>query len=103
MKYSLDNVKSMWIGLAKDREIIQCMNDLRPELQAILDLELKAGNHVFEASRDWPDQGSVFVTLSQPFHRKYEVTHPLQFNEPNDPHYWKADYSCGKPVHILAY
>ena len=102
MRYSLDHVKSMRIGLENDRKIVECMNDLRPELQAILDLELKAGNRVFEASRDWPDPGSVFVTLNQPFHKKYDVKDPVRYNEPNDPHYWKADYSCGKPLHTLA-
>jgi hypothetical protein len=102
MRYILDHVKSMWIGLEKDREIVECMNDLRPELQEILDQELKAGNRVLEALRDWPDPGSVFITLRQPFHKKYDVQDPVLYSEPNDPHYWKADYSCGKPVHVLA-
>ncbi|MBN2245202.1 MAG: hypothetical protein JW755_05090 [Candidatus Aminicenantes bacterium] len=103
MKYNLDHV-SVWVGVVKVRqEIVECMNDLRPELQAILDLELQAGNLVFQASQDWPDPGSIFITFSQPFHRTYAVKDPVKYSEPNDPHYWKADYSCGKPVHILAY
>jgi hypothetical protein len=103
MKYNLDHV-SAWAGVVKVRqEIVECMNNLRPELQAILDLELKAGNLVFQASRNWPDPGSIFITLRQPFHQNYEVKDPVRYCEPNDPHYWKADYACGKPVHVLAY
>ena len=103
MKYSIDHV-SAWVGVVKVRqEIVECMNELRPELQAILDLELQAGNLVFQVSRGWPDPGSIFITLSLPFHRTYELKDPVQYCEPNDPHYWKADYSCGKPIHVLAY
>ena len=102
MKYTLDHI-SPWVGSVSARqELVDCMNDLRPELQAILDLELKAGNLVFQASRDWPDPGSVFITLKQPFHQSYPAKDPVKYSEPNDPHYWKADYSCGKPVHVLA-
>ena len=102
MKYNIDHVSAS-VGVVNVRQkIVECMNDLRPELKAILDLELKAGNRVFQGSRDWPDPGSVFITLRQPFHQKYKVQKPVQYNEPNDPHYWKADYSCGKPVHVLA-
>ena len=88
--------------MAKDLEIIECMNELHPELQLILDRELKVGNHVLDASRGWPDPGSLFITLREPFHRGYEVTDSVEYSEPNDPHYWTADYSCGNPLHIIA-
>ena len=102
MRYSLDHVRGADCHMAKYREMVKCMNDLRPELQEILDLELEAGNRVLDTSRDWPDPGSVFITLKLPFHRKYEVKDPVRYDEPNDPHYWQADYSCGKPCHVLA-
>jgi len=101
MKYSLEHVASIW-ALENKREIIECMNDLWPELQTILDAELKAGNQVLEASRDWPDAGSVFITLIKRFQKNSAVNESVQYNEENDPHYWHADYSCGKPVHTLA-
>jgi len=103
MKYDLEHIDSLTIGVVKDLEINACLNDLRPELQAILDRELKAGNRVRDASRGWPDPGSVFVTLADPFHSKYEAEGSVQYNEPNDPHYWKADYTCGEPAHVLAH
>jgi hypothetical protein len=102
MKYNLDHVRGIGFSIAKCREMVECLNDLRPELQKILDLELKVGNRVLDASRDWPDPGSVFITLREPFHRRYDVKDPVRYNEPNDPHYWQADYSCGNPCHVLA-
>ena len=101
-KYKVEHV-AKWAGTIEDRKnIVNCMNHLRPELQEILDLELEAGNHVSQASRDWPDPESVFITLMHPFQKQYEVKDPVKYQEPNDPHYWKADYSCGRPVHVLA-
>jgi hypothetical protein len=47
---------------------------LHPLLSAILEEELSAGNEVVETGSDWPD----------------------------DPHWWKADYSAGSPRHVLA-
>jgi hypothetical protein len=101
MEYNLKHVSSIG-GIEKRQEFLACMNDLNTELKGILDSELKTGNQVLEASRDWPDPGSVFITLSQPFHEKYDTAETIKYSEPNDPHYWKADYSCGKPVHVLA-
>lgn len=103
MKYTLDHVRGVGFHMSKCREMVECLNDLRPELQEILDHELSAGNRVLDASRDWPDPASVFITLREPFQRKYDVQDPVRYDEPNDPHYWKADYSCGKPCHVLAY
>jgi hypothetical protein len=103
MKYTLDHVRSLQVGMHRNQEILLCMNDLCPELRLILDRELSAGNKVMDASRDWPDRDSVFITLSQPFSDRYEVQGPVRYNEPNDPHYWQADYSCGDPLHIIAH
>lgn len=93
----------MQTGVEKDLTIIQCMNDLQPELKRILDLELQAGNFVIDATRGWPDTGSVFITLGQPFHNRYAANSVVKYTEQSDSHYWKADYSCGKPLHIVAY
>lgn len=103
MEYTLDHVRPLRIGMEAAREILDCMKELHPELRKLLDLELEAGNRVTDASRDWPDEGSIFITLSGPFQRIYDTDGKVAFNEPNDPHYWTADYSCGMPAHILAY
>lgn len=103
MKYEFEHVRSLHVGYARSREIIACMEALHPALQTILDAELRAGNFVRDASRNWPDEGSIFITLTHPFHQKYEVGDPVVYHEPGDPHYWTADYSCGTPTHVLAH
>ena len=75
---------------------------LHPALKAILRAELAAGNEVAETGGGWPDLDSVFVRLRYPFRTKPESTAGLDYNEPNDPHWWKADYCSRSPRHILA-
>ncbi|OPL19272.1 MAG: hypothetical protein AVO35_11885 [Candidatus Aegiribacteria sp. MLS_C] len=103
MEYTLDHVRPLRIGAEAAKEILECMRDLHPELRKLLDAELEAGNRVTDASRDWPDEGSIFLTMSGPFRTGYDRAGPLRYNEPGDPHYWTADYSCGDPLHIVAY
>lgn len=101
-KYSLDHIRPLRLGMAAILDILECLQDLHPELQSILDGELDAGNRVIDASRDWPEEGSVFVTMAEPFRVRHQVPDSVRYDEPGDPHYWKADYSCGDPVHVLA-
>jgi RimJ/RimL family protein N-acetyltransferase len=76
---------------------------LHPALRAILDAELAAGNEVAETGGGWPDADSVFVRLRDPFRTKPSPLPPgVVYTEPNDPHWWKADYSSVSPRHILA-
>jgi hypothetical protein len=76
---------------------------LHPSLKPILEAELAAGNEVAELSTGWPDPDSVFVRMRKPFR-----THPtplpedVAYNEPNDDHWWKADYGTRAPRHVLA-
>ena len=66
---------------------------LHPALRAILDAELAAGNEVAETGGGWPDPDSVFVRLRDPFRTKPSPLPPnVVYTEPNDPHWWKADY-----------
>jgi len=76
---------------------------LHPLLTAILKEELSAGNEVVETGSDWPDPESVFVRLRHPFRtRRLPLPDGVVYSEPNDPHWWKADYSAGSPRHVLA-
>ena len=76
---------------------------LHPALRSILDAELAAGNDVAETGGGWPDPDSVFVRLVSPFRTRPEpLPTDLVYTEPNDPHWWKADYSSRSPRHILA-
>lgn len=77
------------------------LHQLTPALQNILDEELKAGNKVDDVANDYPDPGSICVTLSQRFKRSYK-TGSLQYTLTNDPHYWYADYcTTSQPRHMV--
>jgi len=76
---------------------------LHPALRAILAAELAAGNEIAETGGGWPDKDSVFIRLKHPFKTPHSPPPPgVKYTEPNSPHWWKADFSTGKPAHILA-
>lgn len=77
------------------------VRQLCPQLKAILDAELDAGNLIFEASRGWPQKESIFVGLAEPFKKQHAVSKGVSFENTNDPHYWKAAYIFDDPRHIL--
>lgn len=84
------------------REALALLNTrLHPALQRIVAAEVAAGNRVVDVGIDWPDVGSVHVTL----HRHFTGRHAgkeAAFSLCNDPHYWHADYSAAeKPRHLL--
>jgi RimJ/RimL family protein N-acetyltransferase len=76
---------------------------LHPALQGLLQAELAAGNEIAETGGGWPDPDSVFIRLRHPF-RARPATLPagVTYTEPNDPHWWKADYTTRSPRHLLA-
>lgn len=74
---------------------------LHPALQKIVAAEVASGNRVSDAGSDWPDPGSVHVTLRNHFGDRHANAEAV-FSLCNDPHYWHADYSTpGKPTHLL--
>ena len=84
------------------REALALLNTrLHPALQRIVAAEVASGNRVVDVGIDWPDVGSVHVTL----HRRFTARHAgkeAAFSLCNDPHYWHADYSTAeKPRHLL--
>jgi RimJ/RimL family protein N-acetyltransferase len=85
---------------ARDRPALVA---LHPDLRTILDAELAAGNSVVETGAGWPDADSVFVRLREPFRTTPSpLPDGVTYTEPNDPHWWKADYSSRSPRHVLA-
>ena len=89
-----------WIA-HRDRPAIAA---LRPELRTILDAELAAGNEDAESGGGWPDADSIFIRLRDPFRTKPSpLPSDVVYTEPNDPHWWRADYRTRtSPRHILA-
>ncbi len=83
------------------QQILNHLNQLDPLLKVIVDAELKRGNRVSSAGNDYPNAGSINVTMSLRFTDQYASSEVI-FSLCNDPHYWYADYSTlGNPQHLL--
>ncbi|MDQ0037451.1 hypothetical protein J2W30_005227 [Variovorax boronicumulans] len=87
---------------ANRRETLDILNTrLHPALQKILAAEIASGNRVVDVGIDWPDAGSVHVTLHNHFDNRHTNAEAV-FSLCDDPHYWHADYSTtSKPTHLL--
>ncbi len=79
-------------------QILKHLNQLHPALKAIVAAELKRGNFVNGAGADYPQQGSINVTMSKTFGDQYEKHNGelVTFSVCTDPHYWSADYTVAK-------
>lgn len=101
-KYTLKCMQDVRTHKAEDAlRALALLHHLPPALQFILDAELKAGNKVMDVMSDYPDPGSICVTMQHRFKRRYK-TGGVQFNLTNDPHYWYADYSTTEmPRHLI--
>lgn len=83
------------------QRILYYANLINPIMQTILDHELKLGNRISDASCDYPDQGSIHVTLAKSFLGKYKIENVI-YHKGNDPHYWSEDYmSETEPRHLI--
>lgn len=79
------------------------LGKLHPALRRILDAERAAGNEITETSLGWPEPSSVFVRLKHPFRVAHPVPEGVTYAEPDDPHWWKAEYSTASPRHTVAH
>ena len=75
--------------------------DLVIPLRNIVAAELQRGNTIADEGKDYPDNGSVHVTMRDRFDDRYASKDAL-FSLCDDPHYWHADYSSvTHPRHLL--
>lgn len=75
--------------------------DLVIPLRNIVAAELQRGNTIADVGKDYPDNGSVHVTMRDRFDDRYASKDAL-FSLCDDPHYWHADYSSvTHPRHLL--
>lgn len=116
LKFSKETIKEMKVAgtyddyirssspEARQKQIekaLEALNQLPLAIQGVLDGELKAGNKVADVGRNYPDEGSICITLAQRFKNKYK-NNSLVYNLCNDPHYWYADYcTTDTPRHLL--
>lgn len=76
---------------------------LRPELRALLEAELAAGNVIAEAGPGLHGKDSVLVLLAKPFRAAPAAPPPgVQHRMLNDPHWWQAEYVHAASGHCLA-
>lgn len=77
---------------------------LHPTLRTLLDRELAAGNEVKAAGRGWPDADSVVVTLRERFRAMPSpLPEGVEYDEPNDPHGWRAELRLQVPRQLLVW
>ena len=75
--------------------------ELAAPIKAIVVAELKRGNIIVNVGKDYPDEGSVHITLRDSFDGRYE-SEDVVFSVCDDPHYWHADYITKTiPRHLL--
>ena len=75
---------------------------LCPELYALLETELTAGNAVRETAPA-PGSAGILVLLTRSFRATPDPLPPHVFLVPiNDPHWWKSEYRCRLHPHVLA-
>ena len=76
---------------------------LCPELQALLDAELAAGNRVADRGPSPHHPQGVLVLLAADFKNRPRVRPAgVDYVEINDPHWWKAEYVHRPSGHVLA-
>jgi hypothetical protein len=77
------------------------MPPLAPPLQAILNMELAAGNSVQEISA-WPPTCELLIILRRKFGQDYPLASTVTYRVLNDHHYWYAEYSFAAGQQLLA-
>ena len=76
---------------------------LSPEMKAILQAELDAGNEICETYKGWKWEDSICVFLKYSFKTSVKTDLlGIVYNETNDPHYWKAEYFEEKTHQMIA-
>ena len=74
-----------------------------PELRAVLEAEIEAGNSVAEVREGGPVSETVIVILARPFLTPLRpATVNLRFRQVNLPGWWSAEYTAAIPPHTLA-
>jgi hypothetical protein len=74
-----------------------------PELRAILEAEIAAGNVIAEVRTDSPVHDAVVVVLEKGFLTPLRpASKNMRFRQVNLPGWWRAEYTAAQPPHTLA-
>ncbi|PJJ80524.1 hypothetical protein [Mucilaginibacter auburnensis] len=71
------------------------------KLKRILDTELKLGNKIGGTSDGWPFEDGISIHLMYTFNQRYHLFPGVEYEEIDDPHYWKAQYLDNDLKHLL--
>ena len=75
---------------------------LCPELDALLQAELTAGNTIRDTGPA-PGSDGTLVLLAHTFRAHHQALSPeINLVAINDPHWWKSEYRCKLHPHVLA-
>lgn len=72
----------------------QILAQVCPEIQAILDAELSAGNWIVHTSQGWPYEKTVMVYLEQMFLTKPDCLPTSMYAIGYDWQFFKGGYNC---------
>jgi hypothetical protein len=70
-------------------------------LQAIIEVELAAGNSIRETS-SWPPTCELLIILRRKFRQPYSLAPAVMYRLLDDVHYWYAEYSFNAGQQTLA-
>lgn len=77
-----------------EQEWYKIIRRLPGSLRAALLAELKRGNYETSLNTDWPQTGSIVITLGSSFKSNFAKSKlGVKKSKTNDPHYWRQDVS----------
>lgn len=71
-------------------------------LKNILNNEIKLGNEIVWTEKDWARKNEITILLKYQFSQRYHLFPGIEYEEINNPHYWKAQYFDSSNSHMLA-
>ena len=81
-------------------KMIGLFEKINPLLKELVFRELEEGNIIYDVTMDYPEPGSVHISMQSEFMLRHELKE-VTYNELQDHHYWKGEYSVGKPAHLV--
>jgi hypothetical protein len=93
MKLSIEHINPSAGSLPSQKiGYLELAERLDPKLMRFLMKELSMGNSIYEVREDYPEKGSICVSLSNPFTEAHTLPEGVRYVEDSDPHYNEAMY-----------
>lgn len=102
MEYTAAHLRLCWPPPGKEQEVLELLPKLDPDLRAMLDAELLAGNFVVDATLGWMKPKGIAVSTLYDFLVAHKPPARVDYRPLNDPHWWKTEYVIEEIGHMLA-